>query len=56
MKKISLDQALEKAEKAIERGDERCFDLAVEYGQIFDNIKHMRWFIQIVAETLYCVA
>jgi hypothetical protein len=43
-----IDMALE----AIDRGDEVCYDIASEYGQNFDNVKHMRWFIKAVAEQL----
>jgi len=53
MKIIFADKAIDKAERAIERGDARCFDLAAEKGQIFDNVKHMKWFVQLVAEELY---
>lgn len=44
---------IERAKKAIARKDVRCFDVADSYGQIFGNVKHMRWFIEAVAEELY---
>jgi hypothetical protein len=40
------------ARKAIEREDDVCFDVAAEHGQIFGNVKHMKWFAEAVAEAL----
>lgn len=40
------------AEEAIENEDQICFDVAAEYGQIFANVKHMSWFIKVVAEQI----
>jgi hypothetical protein len=37
---------------AIERQDTVCFDVAAENGQIFLNVKHMKWFVDAVAEAL----
>ena len=44
----SLTAALE----AIEREDVVCFDVAAEHGQIFGNVKHMKWFAEAVSEAL----
>lgn len=40
------------AEGAIDREDDVCFDVAVDCGQIFANVKHMTWFKKAVAEEL----
>lgn len=47
-----LRDKIQQAREAIERGDEICYDVAAEHGQIFDNVKHMRWFIEAVSEQL----
>ncbi len=45
--------ALERrALRAIEQRKPICYDVAAEYGQMFDNVKHMRWFVRAVAEAL----
>jgi len=48
LKRDVLAAALE----AIEREDVVCFDVAAEHGQIFGNVKDMRWFVEAVAEAL----
>jgi hypothetical protein len=40
------------AREAIEREDTVCFDVAAEHGQIFGNVKGMKWFVDAVAESL----
>ena len=47
-----LDNRLERAKSAIERGDTVAHDVAAENGQIFDNVKHMKWFIEAVADEM----
>ena len=37
---------------AIDREDTVCFDVAAEHGQMFLNVKHMKWFVDTVAEAL----
>ncbi len=34
-----------RALEAIENEEEVCYDVAAEYGQMFNNVKHMKWFI-----------
>lgn len=46
------DVAMTRARKAIERRATVCFDVAAECGQMFDNIKHMSWFVAAVADEL----
>lgn len=47
------EKKLQRARKMIERGKaDLLFDLCAEHGQIFDNVKHMRWFVELVAENL----
>lgn len=43
----------EKAISAIDRRVPEVFDIAANCGQIFDNVKHMSWFVQAVADELY---
>lgn len=40
------------AKAAIARGDTVCHDVARNQGQIYDNVKHMPWFVDAVAEEL----
>jgi hypothetical protein len=40
------------AQQAIENDDEIIYDVAAEVGQIVDNVKHMRWFVEAVAQQL----
>lgn len=47
-----MSDRLSKALEAIENEDTVCFDVAAEHGQIFGNVKHMRWFAEAVAEAL----
>lgn len=50
-KNLAIDP-LAKAKQAIENEDPICFDVAAEHGQMFGNVKHMRWFAEAVAEEL----
>lgn len=43
---------IDRARQAIENEEEICYDVAAENGQIFDNVKHMKWFVEAVAEEL----
>jgi hypothetical protein len=45
--------SLDKARRAIAREDHRCVDIAAAHGQMFQNVRHMSWFIEIVAEEMY---
>jgi len=44
------EETLQLAQKLIDDGDEICYDVAANQGQMFDNVKHMRWFVKAVAE------
>ncbi len=37
---------------AIHNEEQVCFDVAAENGQIFGNVKGMKWFVEAVAEAL----
>jgi hypothetical protein len=50
--RATLRELADRAQSAIDREEDFVFDVAVEYGQIFDNVKHMRWFRRAVAEAL----
>jgi hypothetical protein len=43
---------IEKAKKEIEDETDRAIEVAVENGQIFDNVSHMDWFVQAVADKI----
>ena len=43
---------LQRALDAIERDEAVIYDVAANYGQIVDNVKHMCWFVEVVAEEL----
>lgn len=40
------------AEEAIEKDDKIIYDVATEYGQIIDNVKHTDWFKKAVAKAI----
>ena len=40
------------AQEAIDSRSVVAFDVCAEHGQIFDNVKHMRWFRDAVANEL----
>jgi len=46
------NRKMDKARAAIQREDSVCFDVAAEYGQMFENVKHMKWFVRAVADEL----
>ena len=41
-----------RALRAIEQEATVCYDVAAEHGQMFENVRHMRWFVQAVAHAL----
>lgn len=45
-------QWLTKADRAIEREAQICFDVCDDCGQMFANVKHMTWFREAVANAL----
>lgn len=46
------DEFVLAAKNQIERRSKLCFDVAANMGQIFDNVKHMQWFVDAVADEL----
>ena len=44
------EYAMEQAKKEIEDESDLALEVAEHHGQLFDNVKHMYWFIQEVAE------
>lgn len=50
--KSEIEDAMSRAKAAIERGDGIAHDVAAEHGQMFDNVKHMKWFVEAVAEEM----
>jgi hypothetical protein len=44
------EEAIQLAQELIENGDDIAHDVAAEHGMMFDNVKHMRWFVEAVAE------
>ena len=43
---------LSRAEEAIENDEDFIYDVAVDVGQMVDNVKHMNWFLRAVANWL----
>jgi ribosomal protein L29 len=41
-----------RAERAIQKREQFVLEMSAEYGQIFDNVKHMFWFRRAVAKWL----
>lgn len=39
-------------ERLILKADELCYDVAMTAGQNFDNVKHMKWFREKMADQL----
>ncbi len=48
----STPNPIAEALAAIEREYTVCFDVAAEHGQMFLNVKHMKWFVDAVADAL----
>lgn len=48
-RKWLLRQLGERTVRAIDHAEDVCFDVCAESGQIFENVKHMRWFRMAVA-------
>lgn len=48
--KLTLSDLLDRARKAIEDREDCVYDVAVNNGQMLDNVAHMTWFITAVAE------
>lgn len=48
----TVDDLLARARSAIERDESFVYDVAAETGQIVDNVKHMPWFVEVVANWL----
>lgn len=42
----------ERAQRLIDKRDNRVFDLCAEYSQIFDNVKEMEWLLQAVIDEI----
>lgn len=47
-------EILNKAKELIENDDPVVHDVADENGQVLENIKHMAWFINAVADRVRC--
>jgi hypothetical protein len=48
----TLAELMARAKAAVERREQFVFDVCAEYGQIYGNVKHMRWFRRAVAKWL----
>ena len=48
----SDEDFIEKAKKEIEDETDRAIEVAEDNGQIFDNVAHMDWFVQAVADKI----
>jgi len=45
-------RAIAQAQAAIDRDDRIIYDVAATYGQIVENVRHMPWFVNAVAQEL----
>ncbi len=52
MAALTSADLLERAKGAIEAGEGFVYDIAAEYGQMVDNVGHMGWFVEAVANWL----
>jgi hypothetical protein len=43
---------MSRAEEAIANEETIIYDVAANYGQMVDNVKHMSWFVQAVADEI----
>jgi len=49
---LTTEDLLARAKSAIERDEDFVYDIAADVGQMVDNVKHMRWFVEAVANWL----
>ncbi len=49
---LTAEDLLSRAESAIERDEDFVYDVAADFGQMAGNVKHMRWFVEAVANWL----
>lgn len=47
---MSRDEALKRADTSIRLDRVLIYDVAANLGQIVDNVKHMKWFREAVAD------
>ena len=52
MAKATTVDLMKRVQSAIDRDESFIYDIAEEYGQDLDNVKHMKWFRSRVAERL----
>ena len=45
----TVKDLMNRANNAIYNREDLAFDVAMEYGQMFDNVSHMTWFKKAVA-------
>ncbi len=48
----TVEDLLARAKSAIERDEGFIYDIAANFGQMVDNVGHMRWFVEAVANWL----
>lgn len=46
------DKYIQRAQSAIENKETVVYDVAADCGQIVDNVKHMTWFVEAVAQQI----
>lgn len=50
MPEATLEELYKVVDNAIKRGDDVCYDVAANEGQVFGNVKHMQWFRDAMAQ------
>ena len=49
---MTKQDAIKKAQRHIERESELVYDVVANTGQIFENVKHMKWFLLAIAQEI----
>ena len=52
MAKATIADLLDRTQQAIDNNENFIYDVAADSGQIVDNVKHMKWFRNEVAQHL----
>ena len=51
-RRATIEDLEDRVAAAVQFGEEWCRDVADAYGQIFENVEHMRWFRKACGEAL----
>jgi len=51
-KRMTKQETIKKAQGHIERKSALAYEVANEHGQIFGNVRHMKWFLLAIANEI----